>query len=96
MVEAAGTSHWGEGIEPNVPRMCEIYAQEKIPHSLKTNGATGEVWNIHTGRVIGILQHGGYKFISYARRYAPLTNRHFDSIDSFKSSYDQIVHEPGD
>jgi len=96
MVEAAGTSHWEEGTEPHVPKMCEINAQEKIPHSFKINGDTGEVWNIHNGRVIGILQYDGYKFISYARRYRPLTNRHFDSIDSFKSSYDQIVHESGD
>ena len=55
---------------------------------LKLNGVTGEVWNLITGKVIGILLHGGLLFIPYTTEFE-------DSFESFNSHFDEIKNESG-
>ncbi len=61
--------------------------------TISISPSTGEVWNIHTGQVIGIVQSDGLMFIPYSGRYAYLADRRFDSFEDFHFYYDQIVHD---
>ena len=72
-----------------------VTEKESGHHRLKLNGVTGEVWNLITGKVIGILLNGGLLFTPYTSQYEPLANRHFDSFESFNSHFDEIKNESG-
>jgi len=58
---------------------------------ISINPTTGEVWNIHTGQVIGILQLDSFMFIPYSGRYAELPYQLHEDIDTYVKKNNLVI-----